>query len=106
VTTVFRTSAGSTALTANDRRGLEAAKTLMRIGKREHAQSERLPEAVQAMTAHSFLPQAETEKLERARNRAAQAQSPRSADLILNSADDRVTVGPDLVAVIQSRSVK
>ena len=104
MTTVFRTSAGSTALTANDRRGLEAAKTLMRIGKREHAQSERLPEAVEAMTAHSFLPQAETEKLERARNRAAHA--PRSAGLILNSADDRVTVGPDLVAFIQSRSAK
>jgi hypothetical protein len=101
---VFRTCAGEL-LTSSNRRGLEAAKTLMRIGKRERAEPERLPEAVEAMTAHSFLPPAEAAKLERARNRAAEAQS-RSTSLILNSAADRVTLGPDLIATIKARSAK
>jgi hypothetical protein len=66
-------------------------------------------EAGKAMMANSFLPPSELAKLNRARAIANAARKRPAADHgpILNSASDRVVVGPSgMVAAIRARSGK
>lgn len=108
---VFRTSAGRTALSADDRRGLEAAKALARTQTRDNRDCGcgeddcGCDEAVKAMTAHRLMSPQWYADQERLRNRFAVAQA--STPRVLSSAADKVVVGPTgVVAALQAGRAK